>query len=322
MKVLLLGGTGFLGSALVPRLLERHHEVAVLTRRTEASTGIAGMGAKPIVGDLLAPESVSPQISGIEAMVLIAQPPIFGKRIGASRFARLSDELIKMTESALQLAKEASCPIVLTAGTAFRTNGAEVADESWPLTRTGIARMGERVDPLLERTRAAGSPKYIRLLPGQIYGPGGMFLKMVEMAKSGRNGIIGDGKNCIPRIHVDDCADAYVRAIERLPELSMGETFIVADDVACTTEEFARQIATVMGLKQPTHVPGPMLVILRLVLGTYLFETMSMDCRVTNAKLKRVLGWAPRYPSIREGLAATAEALRASAAARPGERGR
>ena len=54
---------------------------------------------------------------------------------------------------------------------------------------------------------------------------------------------------------------------------------------------------------------------LRLVLGKYLFETMQMDCRVSNQKLKRELGWAPRYPGFREGLAATIAALERTAPA-------
>ncbi len=50
------------------------------------------------------------------------------------------------------------------------------------------------------------------------------------------------------------------------------------------------------------HRPG---FIIRLILGNDLFEIISMDCRVSNAKAKRVLGWKPEFPSYREGLAET-----------------
>lgn len=56
------------------------------------------------------------------------------------------------------------------------------------------------------------------------------------------------------------------------------------------------------------HAPAPTFI-LKLILGTLLVEMASMSCRVTNAKAKRVLGWAPRYPSFREGLQATVEAI-------------
>jgi nucleoside-diphosphate-sugar epimerase len=47
----------------------------------------------------------------------------------------------------------------------------------------------------------------------------------------------------------------------------------------------------------------------KLILGKLLVETVTMNCRVTNAKAKRMLGWAPRFPSFREGLVATMEAI-------------
>jgi 2-alkyl-3-oxoalkanoate reductase len=175
--------------------------------------------------------------------------------------------------------------------------------------RTGIARIGAGVDPLLEQVRSEGAPKFVRLLPGQIYGPGGMTLQMIEWARKGRNGIIGDGKNRIPRIHVEDCAAAYALALESLPGLPTGEQFIVADDVACTAEAFSAELAAQLGLLPPRHVPGPVRLALRVLLGKYLFETMQMDCQVSNQKLKRELGWAPRYAGYREGLVATIAAL-------------
>jgi nucleoside-diphosphate-sugar epimerase len=49
--------------------------------------------------------------------------------------------------------------------------------------------------------------------------------------------------------------------------------------------------------------------IFKLILGKLLVETATMSCRVTNAKAKRVLGWSPRYPSFKEGLAATVAAI-------------
>jgi 2-alkyl-3-oxoalkanoate reductase len=308
MRSLVLGGSGFLGGALVPQLVTRGHAVTVVTRDVGKVPRLEAMGARAVLGDLLEPASLRP-VPEVDAVVLLAQPAFFGKRIGRARFARLTDEVTRLNLSALVLARERSIPIVVTGGTAYRTRGDEVADESWPLTRTGVARIGAGVDPLLEQVRREGTPKFVRLLPGQIYGPGGMTLQMIEWARNGRNGIIGDGKNRIPRVHVDDCAAAYALALESLPRLPTAEQFIVADDVACTTEAFSTELAAQLGLPPPRHVPRPVQLALRVVLGKYLFETMQMDCQVSNQKLKRELGWAPRYASYREGLAATIAAL-------------
>ena len=239
-------------------------------------------------------------------MVLLAAPRLFGKRLGHGRFMKIKAELKQIHANALGLARRRHCPIIITAGTAFRTAGDQVADESWPLERFGATRVGEGIDPMVREVIAAGTPKVVWMLPGQIYGPGGMFMMMFRMAKRGRGAVIGDGSNLVPRIHVDDCAAAYAAALERLDALATGERFIVADDVACTSRDFADHLAGLCGAPRPRPVPT---FILRIILGKLLVETAAMSCRVTNAKAKRVLGWAPRYPSFREGLAATVAAI-------------
>lgn len=105
---------------------------------------------------------------------------------------------------------------------------------------------------------------------------------------------------------MDDCAAAYAAALEPLDTLATGEKFIVADDVTCTQQQFAEQLAALCGAPKPKSPPT---FILKLILGTLLVETATMSCRVTNAKAKRVLGWSPRYPSFREGLQATLDAI-------------
>ena len=131
------------------------------------------------------------------------------------------------------------------------------------------------------------------------------FMMMFRMAKKGRGTIIGDGGNCIPPIHVDDCPAAYAAVFEHLDDLATGERFIVADDVACSSREFAEHLAELCGAPKPKAAPT---FILRLILGKLLVEAATMNCRVTNAKAKSVLGWAPCYPSFREGLSATVAA--------------
>ncbi|HEY3450156.1 MAG TPA: NAD-dependent epimerase/dehydratase family protein [Myxococcales bacterium] len=307
MRVLVCGGTGFVGSALVPMLRERQHDVFVLSRKPAPPPTVAASGAKGVRGDLLAPESLSSlQAGSVDAIVLLAAPRIFGKRLGERRFQQLKAEITAIYANALALARRLGCPIVITAGTSFRTTGDQVADETWPILRVGAPRIGEDIDPLVDQAVAAGSPKLVWLLPGQIYGPGGMFLELVKMAQKGRAAIFGDGGNLIPRIHVQDCAAAYLAALEHLGELKTGERFIVADDVACTAREFAELLASL--LRAPRPKPAPSFIV-KLVVGKLLFETMTMSCRVSNAKAKRTLGWAPRYPSFREGLPPTVEAI-------------
>ena len=55
-------------------------------------------------------------------------------------------------------------------------------------------------------------------------------------------------------------------------------------------------------------VPG---FIIRIVLGNLLYQTVTMNCRVSNAKAKKYLDWRPEYPTYREGLPVTVRKLEA-----------
>lgn len=301
MRVLVLGGTGFLGSRIVTRLTLRGHEVTILTRRTEAAEYFSSRGIETIVGDLMEPEAFIDSIGPQDYIVSVAMPLEFG-RISKSKYTQIKERATKFVSTALTIGKKLSCPTILTLGTAYSTKPGQVADESWPLARTGLTKAGEEVDVLIAKTKKEGQPLII-MLPGQIYGPGGQFLKMYEMMKKGRSGVFGRGDNHIPRVHVDDCAQAFVLAVEKQP---VGESFIIADDTPCTMRDFTEFMAECMGLSKPRTIP---IFIARIVLGGLLLSILQMDCIVTNEKAKRELGWELQYPSYREGLKATIESL-------------
>ena len=247
------------------------------------------------------PEAFIGNLSPQDCVVFVAMPLEFG-RISKNKFAQIKERTTKFVSTALAIGKRLGCPTILTLGTAYSTKAGEVADESWPLFRTGLTKAGEEADVLIAKAKKDGQPLII-MLPGQIYGPGGQFLKMYEMMKNGRSGVFGRGDNHIPRVHVDDCAQAFVLAIEKQP---VGESFIIADDTPCTTREFTERMAECMGLPKPRTVP---IFMARIILGGLLLSIMQMDCVVTNEKAKRELGWELEYPSYQEGLKATIENL-------------
>jgi nucleoside-diphosphate-sugar epimerase len=121
---------------------------------------------------------------------------------------------------------------------------------------------------------------------------------MYHRLKSGRFGVVGKGDNRIPRVHVEDCAEAFALVVDKLPT---GESFIVADDTPCTSREFTEFMAECANMSRPRTIPK---LLARLILGRLLVETMDMDCVVSNEKAKNLLGWELKYPSYREGLVA------------------
>jgi len=304
MRILVIGGTGFLGSHLLPRLHKQGHDITVLTRSRDKADDLESPGIKGVVGDLLQPESFLSRISPQDAVISVAMPEIRPGRISVKQLRLLRKQTTIFFSTAIALAQQFNCPLILTLGTSFRTTGKQIADESWPLERFGIAKIGEFVDPLLSVMAEQGSPPLIQMIPGALYGPGGLFRDlMYEWMKAGKYRVVGGGKNYIPRIHVEDCAEAYVKAVGKMP---LGEKFIIADDDPCTTKEFADAMADCMDIPRPKSVPG---FLIRIAMGKLMYETITMNCQVSNAKAKKYLNWKLKYPTYREGLPAAIEAI-------------
>ena len=235
-----------------------------------------------------------------------------GSRVSRQRFVALKAEATAIFANSMALARDLGVPLILTSGASFRTRGDEVADETWPVYRGGLAAIGADTDPLIDEALRIGSPPLVLMMPGQIYGNGGMFRNfMYPMMKKGHSRVIGSGANYLPRIHVDDCAAACLEAVRRLP---VGERLIIADDTPSTQREFTEFMAELMGLPRPGRIPA---LAVRLVMGDFLYKTVTMNSKVTNAKARRVLdGWRPAYPSYREGLRAAIAEIEAGHKAR------
>jgi nucleoside-diphosphate-sugar epimerase len=301
MKALILGGTGLLGSSLVPKLLARGYDVSVLSRNPNALSKLETQGVNGVLGDLLEPEAFISSLTPHDVVVSIAMPLEFG-RMSRKRFELIRERTTKFTCSALDIGYKLECPIIFTLGTSYRTGPGEVADETWPIERFGLTKAGIEAERLIRDAGADGHP-ITQMIPGQIYGPGGMFLEMYNRLKSGKFGIVGKGDNHVPRIHVEDCAEAFALAIDKMP---VNESFIVADDTPCTVREFTEFMASCAGMSKPRTIPK---ILARLVMGKLLLETMEMDCIVSNDKMKQVLGLELKYPSYREGLPAAIRAI-------------
>ncbi len=89
--------------------------------------------------------------------------------------------------------------------------------------------------------------------------------------------------------------------------MPIGEKFIIADDTPVTQKDFTIYMAELMNKKRPGKIPG---FIIKLILGKDFYEIIRMNCKVSNKKAKRILGWFPKYPSYKEGLRETIKEMK------------
>ena len=298
MKILVIGGTGLVGSYLLPRLVERHDEVFALTRSENKIIRIEKLGACGILGDIRNVQAFKNDLpDNLDLIVLLAMPGVKpGHRMTRKRKAELREETNDFFRNSMDLAIQYNIPIILPGGTSYRTDQAEIADETWPILRTGLTEIGIDTDEIVNQAIKTNHPKVVQLIYGKIYGNGGLFRFIYNMMEKGRSKIIGNGDNYIPNIHAADAASAILKTIEKMP---IGEKFIIADDTAVTKKDFTLHMAELMGKKRPGHIPA---FIIRLVLGKDFYEIIRMNCKVSNTKAKKILDWIPQYPSYKEGL--------------------
>jgi nucleoside-diphosphate-sugar epimerase len=306
MRILIIGGTGLVGSYLLPRLVANKNEVYALTRSESKIERIEKLGAHGILGDIRNPREFERDLPDrLDMIVLLAMPSVKpGHRMTKKRKAELREETNDFFRNSLDLAIRCNAPIILPGGTSYQTNNDEIADETWPILRTGLTEIGADTDEMVNQAIKTNRPRVIQLIYGKIYGNGGLFRFMYDMMAAGRSKIIGDGENFIPNIHASDAAAAIIRAIEKMP---VGEKFIIADDTPVAQKDFAFHMAELMKKKRPGRIPG---FIVKLVLGKDFFEIVRMNCKVSNAKAKKMLDWHPEFPSFENGLAETIKEMK------------
>jgi nucleoside-diphosphate-sugar epimerase len=141
--------------------------------------------------------------------------------------------------------------------------------------------------------------------PGHIYGPGGWYASeiLARLRQPGRFVVVGDGANMWDVVHVDDVANAIVDATEKG---APGACFHCADDQPVTQYEFIARTARELGVGAPRRSPQ---WLARLVTGSGPVASVMRSARTSNAKLKRELGWTPRYPTIQTGIPAALAAI-------------
>jgi len=127
--------------------------------------------------------------------------------------------------------------------------------------------------------------------PGDVYGgPGGLTGQWFAGPSTGKPPlVVGDGRNRLPMVHIDDLADAYVRIAE---SGLTAEIFNVNDQSRFTVLEMATAAARAAGYEaevRPTPLPEA-----RKTLGD-LADALALNQHVDAQKVARLLGWRPGH---------------------------
>lgn len=127
-------------------------------------------------------------------------------------------------------------------------------------------------------------------LPG-IYGPG---RSAIERVREGRAHRVALRDQVFSRVHVDDIVAGIIASFAGPPGI-----YNLADDLPCAQNRLIEAACDLLGVPQP-----PLLTLEEAQLSPMARGFYAENRRVANGRAKRLLGWSPRYPTYREGLAA------------------
>jgi len=314
MRMLVTGGSGFVGSALCRRLHALGHDVIALARRP--SPLLAAAGIRTVIHDLAAPAAES-SLAGIFTGVgcvfhTAAHVKMWGPK-GAFRAGN-----IVATDHVIAACREAGVPrLVFTSSPSVVATpaGLRGVDESQPYPAHFEAFYPETKAAAEQAVLAAHSAELrtIALRPHLIFGPGDTNLvpTILARARAGRLVQVGDGSNLVDLTFIDDCVEAHVRAAVALDErpAAGGRAYFISQG---TPVPLWGWIARVLELHSVAPVRRKISARLARVLATvaettwrtgrfksdppltrFLAEEMATDHYFDLSAARRELGYAP-----------------------------
>jgi uncharacterized protein len=298
MRLVIAGGTGFIGSALRARLREKDHLLAILTR--SESPKASATNEKWIAWDPFSGKAPIEAVDGTDGIINLAGEPIAGKRWTASQKEKIRSSRIATTRALVDAVAGAKVkPRFLINGSAvgyYGPRGDEMVTEE---TRPGndfLARLCVEWETEAKKIESHGV-RAVLLRTGIVLGRGGGALaKMIPPFKFFAGGPLGSGKQWMPWIHLEDEVGLILFAVRN--DSASGPFNATAPNPA-VMREFCSTLGTVLGRPSWAPVPG---FALRLLLGEMADMLLTGQRAIPEQPQK--LGYKFRYPNLREALQA------------------
>ena len=291
MRIVITGGTGFLGRSLVERL-QAEHEPIVFTRHARTAAEVQW---SPDAPDGKWIETVHTA----QVVVNLAGEPIAAGRWTAARKKAIHDSRITATRAIVEAIRRAPEPPILINGSAigiYGDRGDEALTEESSLGADFLATVCK--DWEAEAMKASDRTRVVLLRTGLVLAKdGGALPPLARPFHVFAGGPVGSGRQYMSWIHVDDWVDMVRWAL--MTRTVLGAINVTAP-APVTNADFARALGR--ALHRPAIMPAPSFA-LRVLLGEMADALILGGQRVLPAK-PQSLGFSFRYPVLRAALAA------------------
>ncbi len=288
MRVFVTGASGFIGSAVVPELINAGHQVIGLARSEASATKLAAAGASVLRGDLGDPDSLRAGTAKADAVIHLAYIHDFSQMEAAAQADRQAVDIMGAE------LEGSNRPLVIASGVAGLQSSKIITEQDMPngAAHPRVATAQAALDFAARGVRSS----VLRLAPS-VHGEGdpGFISALINIARQkGVSAYIQDGQNRWPAVHRLDAARLFRLAIEKAPA---GSILHGIDDEGIATREIAEVIGQELNL--------PVTSISNQAAAEH-FGWMAMffrlDAPTSSAQTRELLGWQPTQPGLIEDL--------------------
>ena len=308
-RILVTGATGFVGRALLRRLVADGRRVRAATRGTPAA--LAAQAEAVAVGDIGPDTDWRAALAGIDAIVHLAARAHVLRESSADLHARYH---AVNTLGALRLAEAAAAAgvrrfVFLSSARVHggRSTGAPFTESSPLVAEDPYGRSKVDAERGLASLASGTQLEPVILRPPLVYGPeaSGNFARLVALVARGVPLPLGAVRNRRSLVYVENLVDAIVRSLDH--PSAAGETFMVSDGEDVSTPELIRRIARALGRPARLVPVPPALLRLGGALAGRSDDVARLldDLVIDRSKIRAFLGWSPVF-TLDEGLAQTA----------------
>ena len=296
MKILVTGGTGFVGRRLCDRLVGDGHEVTVVTRRAPGTGSVEGR-LRHLQADPTEAGPWQEAVAGQDAVVNLAGSSIFG-RWSESGKSRLRSSRLDTTRNLVDaIDPDRGTATTLLSASAVGYYGFhedETLTESDPPGDDFLAALSRDWEEEADRAREKGARVVLARIGIVLGRDGGALKQMALPFRLFAGGRTGDGRQWLSWIHMKDIVEAFVFLLEH--EGLSGPFNMTAPEPA-RNSDFARILGRI--LRRPAWLPVPAAA-LKLALGE-LGDVLLKGQRVLPGRLMKA-GFTFKHPTLEEAL--------------------